>query len=580
MEIKLPNLWGQGALFGFSGLEGYCDIEESMVGTLLADDIGFKFRNLKSNKDDARLIIKPNGAFNVLYDCVLSDTICAKVYMDLNEDTFTRLNVVMINQTTCYVRANADMDIDLYFFGDVRKEQKEGVTLYDFKGNRFATARKVCGNEQIFVVSYYKDLEENAINGLSFDVDELIKRRIEFYEKLPRPKFKDEAEEKLYYKCFSILRSTVYSPQGISPYKSVTPDRYPHRDVWLWDTSFIAPGIKYIDFEVAKQNLRQVLLFQNEEGFLHFRCSPKTLNANTPFTQPPVLAWGVLELYKYKEDKAFLEENYEKLCSYIDWDMKNRDLDGNGLLEWVEEEFKHCRCGECGMDNTPRYDDATGMDAIDFCSFIANDMRCVSEIAKILGKDEDSKKWQERYEQMCANVNAVLWDEKDKFYYDRKISDGKLHKIKSVASFLPLFAGVCDKEKAEALVKHLFNPNEFGTPFPIPTISVDDKTYVTKDMFRGPVWLNFNYLIAQGLERYGYLKEANEIRQKTIDEIKYWFINEGIVYEFYDSTQEVSPSRLSRKGLPIQPYLPEYKVQSVRDFSWGVTAVIEFLNKR
>ena len=94
------------------------------------------------------------------------------------------------------------------------------------------------------------------------------------------------------------------------------------------------------------------------------------------------------------------------------------------------------------------------------------------------------------------------------------------------------------------------------------------------------MWLNFNYLIEIGLRNYGFEKEAEELMNKTVDTLKHWYLNDGVLYEFYDSMNEFSPSRLSRKGTPLQPYMPELRYQAVREFSWGACAVIEFLQKK
>jgi len=38
------------------------------------------------------------------------------------------------------------------------------------------------------------------------------------------------------------------------------------------------------------------------------------------------------------------------------------------------------------------------------------------------------------------------------------------------------------------------------------------------DMWRGPVWVNLNWLIAFGFKRYGMLERADLIRRKTMAE--------------------------------------------------------------
>lgn len=571
-KINLPNIWGQGQIFAFSGFEGECGYYDNFCGTLMADCLGIQFRNLSSNDKKACFIVKLKNIFNVYYKCVTSDMICAEIKG--NDKVLYDLDILFVNQNTILLKSKKPVDAYLSFDYNVEIEERENVTIYRSEEDIFALAKKYIGEEVLIAVSYSEKSAENILESFNVDCNALIESRIKFYEDLPRPQFKDIEEEKLYYKAVSILRSTIYTPQGKLNYCSVTPDRFPHRAIWLWDTAYLITGLKHISYDVAKQAVLAILQCSREDGFLPHMTTP---DWQSNITQPPILAWAALHLYKFGKDKDFLVEVYERLAKYVEWDIKNRDINGNGLPEWVVSPDPFCRCDESGMDNTPRFDDVDEMDCIDFASFLANDMRCLSEIAKIIGKDNESEIWAQRYEIIKEKINTILWDEEDGFYYDRKVSDNEFHKVKSVSSFIPLFAGVCDKEKAKKLVEHLKNPKEFGTAFPVPTISADDKTYQTRDMFRGTVWLNFNYLIEIGLREYGYEKEAAELREKTVRTLKYWYINDGTIYEFYDSMNEYSPSRLSRKGIALQPYMPEFRYQSVRDFSWGACAVIEFL---
>ena len=572
-EINLPDVWGQGQIFAFSGLEGECRYGENLCGTLMADCLGIEFRNLSDKENRVFFVVSLKNIYNIYYKCVTSDMIIADV-KDNSGDVYG-LNILFVNQNTIVLKSKKPLDANLFFDHSVITEEKENITLYRTGEDIFAVAKR-CANENILVaVSCGNNAETCALEALDADCDAIIESRTLFYENLPRPDFKDINEEKLYYKCYSVLRSTVYTPQGKMHHFSLTPDRFPHRAVWLWDSAFLITGFKHISYDIAKQAVLSVLECLRDDGLLPHMTTP-TWQSN--ITQPPVLAWAALHLYHFGKDSGFLAEVYDRLERYIEWDMKNRDINGNGLLEWVVSDDPFCRCDESGMDNTPRFDGVDEMDCVDFSSFIANEMRCLSEIAGLIGKEEDSKIWAERYQNIKEKINAVLWDEEDGFYYDKKLSDGQFHKVKSVSSFIPLFAGLCDKEKAEKLVAHLKNPKEFGTAFPVPTVSADDKTYPTRDMFRGTVWPNFNYLIEIGLREYGYKKEAYKLRQKTVDTLKHWYLNDGVLYEFYDSVNEFSPSRLSRKGTPLSPYMPQIRYQAVRDFSWGACAVIEFLS--
>lgn len=567
-RLNLPKVWGQGILFTYSGMEGENTAAQSLVGTLLGDCIGMEFKT----PTRAFLTLDLDGVTDLDYHIISSDWIEA-VLTDAGGKEYL-LDILFVKQNVVAIRTSQLTKTKLFFKNALPASNTDGIMVYDDGEKQFAYGEKVTGDVVLGVFAYAQDAACLVKDGFHIDINQKIEEKTKFYQSLPVPAFQDADEEMVYYKCFSVMKSMLYTPEGRIHTMWSTPDRYPHKNMWLWDTAFHSVGIKYISPTLAEHALRAMISVQAEDGFIPHMATPEK---NSHITQPPTLAWAILELHKYSPNKQLLMDVFDHLAAYLTWDMKNRDLNNNGLLEWVVENEARCRCGESGMDNTPRFDEATEMDCIDFSAFFANDVRCLVEIAKIIGRDQDARYWQGVYDKVKDAINEVLWDDEDKFYYDRKLSDGKLHKVKTVASFLPLFAGVCDAEKAKALVEHLNNPDEFNTAFPIPTVSKDDKTYPTGDMFRGNVWINFNYLIGKGLQEYGFSEEAEKLYEKTIETIKYWYMNDGVVYEYYDSRAKVRPARLSRKGHAVQPYLPDIRVQSIRDFSWGCVFLPDML---
>lgn len=563
--MVLPNIWGQGSLFAFSGLDGVNTYENSLTGTLCGDMNGVIFH--ASDHIVLGFYFKDIG--DIEYESVASDIVKMHV---LHRKTGRKLPLVFLFHTENTVIGLAPKCAVPYVFspGSNNVKVNHEMNVFIFDRETFAFIKKEEDDSIRFALSYSKVSEEDAINKLKkameADVENESKKKIGFFEKLPKIEGLDEDTEMTLYKSFSVMKSQVYSPEGIFNTMWTTPDRLPHKKIWLWDSVFHSFGNKHISKELAYDSIRAVLTTQEEDGFIpHMAVST---GERSRITQPPVLAWGVYDLYEHFHDKGFLEEAYERLENYLKWNMENRDTNKNRLFEWkVNKDSIVCRCDESGMDNSPRFDGVVEMDCIDFSCFMANEARCMEKMALALAKFSDAKYWNGVYKDIKNAVNDYLWDEEDKFYYDRILSNGRFKKVKTVASFLPLFAGICDTSRAKCLYNHLTDDNSFNTELPIPCVSKDDPTFGT-DMWRGPVWINYNYMIIRGLKDYGYAELAKSIAQKTIDAIAFWYKHDGCLYEYYDSTNRTSPAKLNRKGKPIEPYNFKIRMQSIRDYGW------------
>ena len=219
------------------------------------------------------------------------------------------------------------------------------------------------------------------------------------------------------------------------------------------------------------------------------------------------------------------------------------------------------------MDNSPRFDGVVGMDCVDFSCFMANEMRCMEKIAMVLGQEADAAFYAEQYARTAAAIEAELYDEQDGRYYDREIESGRLRRVSAVSCFLPLFAGVCSHERAARLLRDLLDPATFGTAVGVPSVAVSDPTFGS-DMWRGPVWINYNYMIIHGLREYGLQNEADRLAAVTMRVIEHWYEQTGCIFEFYDCRGQISPVLLPRKGAPLRPTDAYVRYPSIRDYGW------------
>lgn len=113
-----------------------------------------------------------------------------------------------------------------------------------------------------------------------------------------------------------------------------------------------------------------------------------------------------------------------------------------------------------------------------------------------------------------------LWDGYYKQYFSRHFVTHKLIKEPSLATLMPLYAGSITKERAEELVQMLHDKKLFETDYPVASVPPSSKWYKEHGYWQGPTWLNTNWLIVDGLLRYGYKEEAELIKKQSINMVE------------------------------------------------------------
>jgi len=386
-------------------------------------------------------------------------------------------------------------------------------------------------------------------------------------------------------------------------------DLYPHQ--WLWDSCFIAIGLRHLDVERAQTELRSLLGGQWSNGMVpniifskdksHWRdrnlwrswISPYAPDdvATSGITQPPMLAEAVLRIgqkLKLPERRSWYKEMLPHLVHYHEWFYNDRDPHKEGLVvllhpyesglddspPWMSELRKHsmplwlrllekaglgvviswfrrdtqhvtlaqragnveAAAGWAAMRRLRRK--AYNSEAILSRSlFVVEDLafnsifiranQCLKEIAKTAAYDlpehlkESMDKTQGALEQ--------LWDETSGQYYARSFVSHKLIEEPSIATLLPLYSGGISKDKAARLVELLKRRRMFSTSWPVPSVPVNSNDFNPYKYWQGPAWINTNWLIIDGLKRYGYHEEAKVLQERTLQLVA----NSGM-YEYFN----------------------------------------------
>lgn len=129
--------------------------------------------------------------------------------------------------------------------------------------------------------------------------------------------------------------------------------------------------------------------------------------------------------------------------------------------------------------------------------------------------------------EMRALINNELFDTSTGLYLNRYLS-GEWSNVAGATSFYPLLAGAPDEEQLIPLINNLTDKKLFWTEYPVPTLIKTAREYGRRSkpdsngkvtpkylMYRGSVIPYVNYIIYQGLIRYGLDEIAGELAYKS-----------------------------------------------------------------
>lgn len=108
-------------------------------------------------------------------------------------------------------------------------------------------------------------------------------------------------------------------------------------------------------------------------------------------------------------------------------------------------------------------------------------------------------------------------------------------------NFYPLIAGIPNRQRADRILSILTDPHQFWGTWIVPTLAYDDPNWVQQNYWRGKVWGPVNYLVFQGLERYGSPDQQSEFARKSVGLFMRNWTAKGVCGENYlSSTGEQS----------------------------------------
>ena len=484
--LSLPDAFTCGQLFAFSGMDGENSRIHDWCGVLTGNPGEIRFTSGDSSDD---CILLRYTERSDAYDVVLPDLIAAEnggilvTFADAQTIVGRSDGTPAVRlESEEYIPGSRSVSAGRYAFCLAVRQTESGV--------RFALCRRPDA----------ASAEADAQTALQTDADARAKRVLDWY--LDVPPCPDAKYEKLWYKCLSVNRAHVYSPPGDQPLHSTAADRL-HGVVRTQDACRHASAMAIYAPEIANDTLLTLLQCQRADGFI-----PQTADSgdSADALYPPMLCASVWNLFEVTRDTDLLRRTVQPLRKYLNWTFRNR-RSPNGLMT------RHAQGSTVAEEP---------LESVEYSVLTVYELMCMQQIYMALGIHTSALETEGIGRELAIRINTRLWDKQTYCYYDRTFG-GAFRRTVKPASFLPLFAGLCDPRQAHLLLQHL--TRLLDCPFPL------------ADAVERPqcsVQLDRNYLVYIGLQRYGFGKQAAELRRKSLDGVNRLFLKTGTVFACYD----------------------------------------------
>lgn len=345
------------------------------------------------------------------------------------------------------------------------------------------------------------------------------------------------------------------------------------------------------------------------------------LSSNSPetptsgITQPPVLGFVLERLYDITDEKTelldYVNEVYDNIFRNHEYFYSKRDPEGEGLV-YI------CHNWEAGTDNTPVWDfiwqtfevpdynlDRKDTKLIDashrptnkeyqyyihlielfkkwkyndeliaqnspfliqdplFNSLLIRSNEALIRLGKMISKDKEVSQLETWQAKAKARMTTKLYDKSINAYVYYDLRNNRKLSHASSSSFAPLFAGIPSTEVAAKMCDHLDGGRFSGLNnenYLCASFDPSSELFNSSKYWRGPIWMNLNWIIYKGLLRYNYNDLASEIREHSLYLMeKYGF------YEYFEPSKKLNKSMKSGYG--------------GNNFSWSAALTIDFLAK-
>lgn len=299
---------------------------------------------------------------------------------------------------------------------------------------------------------------------------------------------------------------------------------------YYWDSYFTIIGLLEAGkIETAKGMVDNLVFLYGKFGFIPARNSYLSVGRS----QPPLLTRMAWEVYaKTKDDLWFDEVIKVAQKEYLHtWNSERRFDKQTGLSRYRPWALrKILTTYESGWDVSSRFAHGqTHLLPVDLNCLLFRYEKDIEAWCKLRKKKKEAVTWQRRAEQRRSNLLEYCWDKRRDFFFDYNTKVGAVDGYWTLAGFFPLWAGIATRAQAAKCVANL---DRFKQAHGVATS--DELPGALRQWDYPNSWAPLQLILVEGLEKYGYRKDASELTKQWLKLVEGVFAKTHQIWEKYD----------------------------------------------
>lgn len=376
-----------------------------------------------------------------------------------------------------------------------------------------------------------------------------------------------------------LRKEVVKEPSGFIKYPYLIPAGF-YSQLWDWDAFFMANHfISKGEPEYMKSWVETFCQGIDEDGYVAGCMTskgPRNVYSGR-FAMKPFLSQGAYQYSKATGEWEWLRKYYNYLSKVIDYRRKSQRDSISGLYYWEI-------AMQSGADNNPALnyfkEDSRSFLCTDASAFQYGELLAQAAIAKKLGYTEDAKSLTKEASDLKKAMNEIMWDKKDKCYYNVDRESRKHYKRIGYHTFVPLMYKMTPaKDGADMIRKYMLSDNHMKAPYGFRSLSKSDVDYNNKNIivpfsnWQGPIWGICSYIYSIGLHNYGFDNDIKWMATKVGGLMAKDLDDYGTMHETYhaETGEPLAPSNFKYRT-------PEGKIQGFVSWNLCMENILEGLN--